>query len=152
MSVTSYILGIVAALLILVVVIEMLRRGRLRERHALWWILAGVLALILGIFPSTLDWMSGLLSIAVPTNLIFFVSIAILFLVCLQTSSELTTLEDKTRTLAEEVAILSNRLSKIESAQQEKAEQSVPHAVEHGSPPLTDSPDQCHEMTQSSER
>ncbi|MFU8945625.1 DUF2304 domain-containing protein [Mycetocola zhadangensis] len=116
MSVTSYVLGIVAALLILVVVIEMLRRGRLRERHALWWMLAGVLALVLGIFPGTLDWVSGLLNIAVPTNLIFFVSIAILFLVCLQTSSELTTLEDKTRTLAEEVAMLSNRLAAIENA------------------------------------
>lgn len=129
MSVTSYVLGIIAALLILVVVIEMLRRGRLRERHALWWLLAGTLALVLGVFPSTLDWLSALLSIAVPTNLIFFVSIAILFLVCLQTSSELTTLEDKTRTLAEEVAMLSARLTTIEETGNQVA---PPH-----SPPQT---------------
>lgn len=115
MTVTSYILGIVSALMIIILVIEMLRRGRLRERHALWWLLAGVLALILGIFPATLDWLSELLDVAVPTNLIFFVSIAILFLVCLQTSSELTTLEDKTRTLAEEVAMLSNKIAAIDA-------------------------------------
>ena len=41
-----------------------------------------------------------------PINLVFFVSIAILFFVCLQHSSELTRLESKTRTLAERVAIL----------------------------------------------
>ena len=49
MSITSYIFGICAAVLTLLVVIEMLRRRRLRERHAIWWLIAGVLALIVGI-------------------------------------------------------------------------------------------------------
>ncbi|MBC7761015.1 MAG: DUF2304 domain-containing protein [Candidatus Saccharibacteria bacterium] len=106
MTTASYIFGIVSALLILVVVIEMLRRRRLRERHAAWWFLAGVLALIAGVFPATLAWAAALIGVTVPVNLVFFVSIAILFLVCLQHSSELTQLESKTRTLAERVAIL----------------------------------------------
>jgi hypothetical protein len=109
MSLVSYIFGIVSALLILAVVIEMLRRRRLRERHAVWWLLAGVLALIAGVFPGTLTWAAGLLGIAVPINLVFFVSIAILFLVSLQYSSEITQLESKTRILAERVAILELR-------------------------------------------
>jgi hypothetical protein len=106
MSVTSYVFGIVSALLVLVVVIELLRRGRLRERHAVWWLLAGTLALIAGIFPEVLEQAAAVLGIAVPINLTFFVSIAILFLVSLQQSAELTKLEAKTRTLAERVAIL----------------------------------------------
>jgi len=106
MSVTSYVFGIVAAALILVVVVELLRRRHLRERHAIWWIIAGILALIAGVFPATLIWVSQLVGVEVPTNLVFFVSIAILFLVCLQHSSELTKLESKTRTLAERLAIL----------------------------------------------
>ena len=106
MSVTSYVFGIVSALLILIVVIELLRRRHLRERHAIWWFIAGVLALIIGVFPGVLTWAAELVGVEVPTNLVFFVSIAILFLVCLQHSSELTQLESKTRTLAERVAIL----------------------------------------------
>lgn len=106
MSVVSYVFGIVSALLVLIVVIELLRRGRLRERHAVWWLLAGALALIAGVFPSVLEQAAALLGIAVPINLTFFVSIAILFLVSLQQSAELTKLEAKTRTLAERVAIL----------------------------------------------
>jgi hypothetical protein len=106
MTVASYIFGIVSAVIILVVVIELLRRRRLRERHAIWWFIAGVLALVAGIFPSTLEWAAGLIGIEVPINLVFFVSIAILFLVGLQHSSELTQLESKTRTLAERVALL----------------------------------------------
>lgn len=106
MSLTSYIFGIATALLVLVVVVELLRRGRLRERHAIWWLIAGTLALIAGIFPQTLTWAASLVGIVVPLNLVFFLSAAILFLVCLQHSAELTKLEAKTRTLAESVAII----------------------------------------------
>jgi hypothetical protein len=106
MTVASYIFGILSAALILFVVIELLRRRHLRERHAIWWFIAGVLALVAGIFPQTLEWAADIVGIEVPINLVFFVSIAILFLVCLQHSSELTKLESKTRTLAERVALL----------------------------------------------
>jgi hypothetical protein len=113
-TVASYVLGIVASLLVLVVVVELLRRRHLRERHAVWWFVAGLLALIVSIFPSTLLWLSGLLGVQVPTNLIFFVSIAILFLVCLQASAELTQLESKTRRLAEQAALLELRIEQLE--------------------------------------
>ena len=116
MTIVTYVFGIVSALVALIVVIEMLRRHRLRERHAIWWLIAGVLALIVGIFPSTLQWAASLIGIEVPINLVFFVSIAVLFLVCLQHSSELTKLEAKTRTLAERVAIQELRLRELESA------------------------------------
>lgn len=106
MNVASYIFGIVSALLVLVVVVEMLRRRRLRERHAVVWLIAGVFALIAGVFPSTLAYAAKLVGVEIPINLVFFVSITILFLVGLQQSSELTQLEAKTRILAERVALL----------------------------------------------
>jgi len=102
---TSYAFGIVSAVLVLLVVIELLRRHRLRERHAIWWLVAGTLALIVGVFPDLLSWAAGLVGIEVPINLTFFVSIGVLFLVCLQHSAELTRLESKTRTLAEKTSL-----------------------------------------------
>lgn len=110
MTPVSQAIGIFAAALTLIVVIEMVRRGRLKERHALWWLIAGSLALIIGIFPVLLDGVADVVGIEVPINLVFFVSIAVLFLVCIQNSSELTALEEKTRILAEEVALLRNQL------------------------------------------
>jgi hypothetical protein len=114
MSLASYIFGIAAALLILYVVIELLRRRRLRERHAIWWLVAGILALIIGVFPATLQWAAQAVGVEVPTNLVFFVSITILFLVCLQHSTELTVLESKTRTLAEQAALQDLRIRTLE--------------------------------------
>lgn len=115
MNVTAYIFGIASAALALIVVIELLRRRRLRERHAIWWLVAGLAALVAGIFPQTLDWAASLIGIEVPINLVFFVSIAILFLVCLQTSTELTKLEARTRTLAEQSALQALRLAELEA-------------------------------------
>ena len=110
MSFTSYLFGIGAAVLALAVVIELLRRRHLRERHAIWWLVAGLLALLVGIFPDTLVWAANIVGIEVPINLVFFVSIAVLVLVCLQHSAELTKMESRTRTLAERIALIEMQL------------------------------------------
>lgn len=115
MSIASYIFGIVAALFTLVVVIEMLRRRQLRERHAIWWVVAGLLALTVGIFPGILEWAATVVGVDLPTNLVFFVSIAVLFLVCIQHSSELTELESKTRALVEMSALQDLRIRDLEA-------------------------------------
>jgi hypothetical protein len=116
MNVVTYIFGIVAALIVLGVVVESLRRRHLRERHAIWWLFAGTVALVIGVFPGILGWFSGLLGVTVPSNLVFFLSIAVLFLVSIQHSGELTELENETRTLAESVALQELRIRDLEGA------------------------------------
>ncbi|WP_167051063.1 DUF2304 domain-containing protein [Salinibacterium sp. ZJ77] len=115
MSTATYILGIVASLVTLVIVVELLRRRQLRERHAIWWLFASVLAVIAGVFPGVLSALAALVGVGLPVNLVFFVSIAILVLVCIQHSAELTRLEAKTRTLAESVALLDLRVRDLEA-------------------------------------
>lgn len=114
MSTVSYVLGIVAALLALVATIELLRRSTLRERHAVWWLLGGILALVVAVFPSSLAWVAELVGIAVPSNLVFFVAIGLLFVVSLQYGAELTRVEDKMRALAEQTAFHDERLRRLE--------------------------------------
>ncbi|MHC5795254.1 DUF2304 family protein [Lacisediminihabitans sp. FW035] len=122
MSLVSYIFGIASATLALIVVIELLRRRSLRERHAIWWLVAGTLALVVGVFPATLQWAASLIGIEVPLNLVFFVSIAVLFLVSLQHSSELTRVESKVRTLAELVSLQDLRIRQLEEAASRNAD------------------------------
>ena len=92
----------------------MLRRERFKERHALIWLIAGSISLVISVFPVILTWLATLLGFAVPANLFFFGSTVMLFLVALQTSTELTTLEEKTRILAERTAILQSRIDLLE--------------------------------------
>lgn len=121
MSVVTYVFGIVAAALVLGLVLEMLRRRRVRERHALWWIVAGVLALLVAVFPRILTGTAHALGFSVPTNLGFFVALIILFLVSVQQSAELTVLEEKTRVLAEHSALQDERITRLESGHPDDA-------------------------------
>lgn len=119
MSTITYVFGIVAALLALVAIIELMRRGTLRERHAVWWFVGGLMALVIAVFPQTLGWAAAALGIVVPVNLVFFVAIALLFLVSLQYGAELTRIEEKLRVLAEESAFHERRIQRLEGVTKE---------------------------------
>ena len=106
MSLPIYIVGIAVSVVILLTVLQMLRHGRLRERHAIWWLVAAVFVLLVTIFPSTLSTVSAFLGVEVPLNLSLFLAVGTLALLALQHSSELTSTEEKIRTLTEEIALL----------------------------------------------
>lgn len=114
MTVGSYILGIVSALAAFLLVLEMLRRRRIRERHAVWWMVGTILALIVSIFPNLLTLLSDAIGVTLPINLVFFLSIGILVLVCLQHAAELTQVEAHTRSLTERVVLQDLRISELE--------------------------------------
>ena len=115
MNPVQYTLGIIASVATFAIVIEMLRRRRLRERHAGWWIVAGLFAIIISVFPSTLRFASELLGFEVPVNLVFFLSLFILFLVALQHSSELTQLESHNRSLVERLIVLELKVKELDA-------------------------------------
>lgn len=94
------------ALVLLTVVVIALLRKRLRERHAVWWFVGAVIALVLSLFPGLLEGLSHALGVKVPLNLAFVLAFAVIFFVSLQHSAELTKLEERVRTLAEHVARL----------------------------------------------
>lgn len=113
MNPIQYFLGIAAAVATFGIVIEMLRRRRLRERHAGWWLFAGAFAIICSVFPVILERISSSLGFEIPVNLVFFVSLFILFLVALQHSSELTKLEAHNRSIVERLVILELRVQEF---------------------------------------
>ena len=102
----SIVLGIVGSGLILVILFEMMRRHRLREKYAMIWALVALAILVLAVFPEVLTAATELLGLQVPANLLFFGASIVILMLTLQHSSELGRLEERTRTLAEEVALL----------------------------------------------
>lgn len=130
MSTVTYIFGIVAAVLALIAIIELMRRGTLRERHAGWWFVGGVMALVIAVFPQTLGWAAAAVGIVVPVNLVFFVAIALLFLVSLQYGAELTRIEEKLRVLAEESAFHERRIAQLEDGVAHRRASSVDDSIE----------------------
>lgn len=113
---SGYVFAVVGALVTLAFMIEMLRRRRLREKYAALWITVAVLVLVTVAFPHVLERLATLVGVSVPVNLVFFVALLLLLVVCVQLSAEVSTLERETQTLAEEAALLRNRLERLERA------------------------------------
>ncbi|WP_455834818.1 DUF2304 family protein [Pseudarthrobacter siccitolerans] len=103
------------ALLIVVVVFEMLRRKVLREKYAALWLVVGLATLVLAAFPQLLAAIAQALGVQVPSNLLFALCILLALGVCLHLSWEISVVEDETRVLAEEAAILRADLDGLEA-------------------------------------
>ena len=86
--------------------LRLLRRRQLRGKYTLLWILTGIVVLVVATFPSAVDHVAHALNIYNPPNALFLLAIAFLLLVCIYFSYELSRLEERTRLLAEELAIL----------------------------------------------
>jgi len=103
---TNLVLGIVGSVFTLVLLFELMRRHRLREKYAVFWALVAVMTLVIAVFPGILFFAADLLGVTVPANLLFFVASLLLLGVSIHHSHEMGRLEDRTRTLAEEVGLL----------------------------------------------
>ena len=121
------ILGLVGSFIILVALFEMMRRHRLREKYALIWALVALGIFSVAAFPNLLLAATDALGVQVPANLLFFAASMVIMILTLQHSSELGQLEERTRTLAEEVALLrveldARRLGSVDQARTESDE------------------------------
>jgi hypothetical protein len=93
-------------LVVLLVIVELLRRRQLREKYAVLWLGVSVLIIPLALFPRLLDNVAGALGVASGVSLVLFLGIVFLLLVCVHLSWEVSRLEEETRTIAEELALL----------------------------------------------
>lgn len=96
----------VITLAALLFVVHLVRKRNLRAKYAMLWLTIGALLLVVAAFPGVLDWMAARAGIYYPPAAFLLLAVAFLFLVVIHFSWELSRLEERTRTLAEEVALL----------------------------------------------
>ena len=94
------------AILVCTFVIIQVRHQRMKERYAALWLIIGAIIIVLGAFPNLLNGVADFVGVALPVNLLFLLSILLLMGVSIHLTLELSRLSEKTRILAEEVAIL----------------------------------------------
>ena len=94
------------ALVLLGFIIELLRRRQLQEKYAILWLAVSVIMVPLAFFPTIVNKVAVTIGFASGVSLVLFVGIVFLLLVCMHLSWEVSRLEEETRTLAEDVALL----------------------------------------------
>ena len=96
------IIGVVPMLFVL----RLVRRRALRAKYSLLWVVVGFAVAVSAILPGVVDEVSEWLGISYPPAVYLMVAIVFLLVVSVHFSWELSRLEERTRTLAEELALL----------------------------------------------
>jgi hypothetical protein len=94
-----------AALVLLGVVIEVVRRRRLSESYALLWIGVAVVGILLAVARPVIDRLSNAVGIVYGTSLVFALAILFLVIVCINLSVHVSRLEQRLEQLAQELAL-----------------------------------------------
>jgi hypothetical protein len=104
----------IASLLLLLVVLELIRGRRLKERYALLWIFTGVVLVVLSAWRGGLTTVAGWFGVATyPPAILFAVATLFIIAVLLHYSTVLSRLSDHNTLLAQRVALLEQRLDAV---------------------------------------
>jgi hypothetical protein len=115
----TFLTGLVG-LLLLGVIVELLRRRQLREKYAVLWLAVGIVVVPMGLFPRGLDRLAEVIGVASGVSLVLFLGMVFLVLVCIHLSWEVSRLEEETRTIAEELAILRTEITERHTGMAER--------------------------------
>ena len=107
------IIGAVASILLILIVLELVRGRRLKERYALLWLATGAVLLVLSVWREGLNTIAGWLGVSTyPPAVLFAVATLFILLVLLHYSTVISKLTDENVDLAQRIALLEERVSR----------------------------------------
>jgi hypothetical protein len=108
------IVGVVASLILILVVLELVRGRRLKERYALLWLATGAALLVLSAWRGGLNTVAGWLGVTgYPPAVLFAVATLFILLVLLHYSTVVSKLTDENVELAQRIALLEERVDRL---------------------------------------
>jgi hypothetical protein len=105
----------VAALLLLVVILELVRSRRLQERYALLWVMTSIVLLVFALWRDGLNVLARTVGIAYPPSALFLLAALFILVVLLHYSTVISELAECNLMLAQRIALLEQRLKEAES-------------------------------------
>ena len=106
--------SLVISLGILIGVLELVRRGRLKENYSVLWISTSLVIIFFAIFRHLIDWLGKLVGIYYTPSAFFLMAFVFLMLITLQFSVVISKLSGRNKALAQEMAILKLRIDELE--------------------------------------
>jgi hypothetical protein len=110
--------AVVGSLLLLLLILELVRRRDLKERYSLMWMITGALFLTISVRLDILYGISRSLGFSVPSNALFFFGVLFLVLIVLGLNVVTSHLAEKNRILTQEVVLLKKRVEDLEKEPQ----------------------------------
>lgn len=99
------IITIVGALLLLVLVLDLVRRRKLKEEYSVLWVLTALVVFVLAVWYGLLSSVTDLLGLSAPASTIFFFGLIFFLLLLLHFSVRVSTLERRLTALIQDLGV-----------------------------------------------
>ena len=99
---------------LLLVVLELVRRRRLLERYALVWLASALILLALGVWKGLLGSIASAIGIVYPPSALFVIAFGFILVLLLHFSTAVSRLTDQSKVLAQRLALMEQRQRELE--------------------------------------
>ena len=100
------VIAVIFSVSLLIGIVDLIRRGMIKEQYALLWLASAVILLILSVWRGLLDKIALAMGIAYPPSFLFLVAFLFLLLIVLHFSVIISDFSEKNKRLSQEIAIL----------------------------------------------
>lgn len=105
---------LIDVLIYLLIIMFLMRKGKMNLKYSLVWLLTGVVMLVCAAFPGVVHLVAKLFGVYSDVNIVFFVGVCFLLVIILSLTSIVSLLSDRLRSLTQTQAILEKRVRELE--------------------------------------
>jgi hypothetical protein len=113
MSIRVKIVAMVISIGVMLLIIELVRRRKLREEYSWLWLMTGSGILLLALWFNLLKWITHLVGAITPSSTIFLFAFLFLIFISLHFSVVISKLTDRNKELAQRYALLELELNEF---------------------------------------
>jgi Uncharacterized conserved protein (DUF2304) len=107
MPLRQKIVAVAISIALLILIVELIRRRKLKEEYSVLWFLTGFAIVVLASWYELLVVVTHFIGAVIPTSTLFFFAFIFLILVSLQFSVRISMLDDRVKFLAQQLALMS---------------------------------------------
>jgi len=107
----TWVIGLIAVILLVVLVFLNIRRGNLKEKYAVLWLAVSVLSIFAVAIPQFVPFLAKTLGFTLPANFLFVVTVGTALLLTFLLSTDISKKQKQLEVLASEIAILKNQIN-----------------------------------------
>jgi hypothetical protein len=104
------IFAIAASILIMMIVVELVRRRKLREEYSWLWLLTGAVIILLVVWYDLLVYVTHLIGAIAPTTTLFIFGLLFLMLISLHYSLQISKLSHQVKEMAQQLTLLKDQV------------------------------------------
>jgi len=106
------VIAVICSITFLIQIGRLIAKGKLREEYAFIWIVCTLTLVVFSFWKNGLDMISSLFGIYAPPNMVFTGSIFAILIYLLHLSLVVSKLQKENKTLAQEIALIKEKLTK----------------------------------------